>query len=463
MNQNCSFTFTNDSISSLFSVYPTTGNQDSSPITISGSDFPSSSADVTVTIGSQSCDIQSINSTTIVCIPEPGVAGVYDVKVLLDDIGYALANNVTFQYLLRVDSVQPNEGSIGGSNLVTLLGLGFPEPEDNSSLLSESFYVLFGEYPCLPVSSNLTSLSCLTQAHEPGSVNITVFINGVTTIIPNGYLYSKASTAQIHMVVPNSSPSNGGVMLLVLAKGLVAADDLIVSTGGTNCTLLSVVSTQMSCFTNPTSPGLYDFDITSVSTFGRAIHKSLLNQTDKIIQNSKTLLELLDDDLLVNYTDAITIPFTFVFDVSSIAPSHGSVFGGTDMTIKGTGFVGNVTVIDKEGDPFCRNMSYTDTEINCTTMSIRKHHIIKNNGTHPSKAVSGCFKLIIFLIALGPYFAWSPSVLTIFVGDKVTVSLKIIIEVGPELVYAPNSKNTGLTLRSCMQLDQIPLTHDHVH
>lgn len=338
-----------------------------------------------------------MNSTTIVCIPVPGVAGVYDVNVLLGDIGYALANNVTFQYLLRVDSVQPNEGSIGGSNLVNLSGLGFPEPEDNSSLLSETFYVLFGEYPCLPVSSNLTSLSCLTQAHKPGSVNITVLINGVTTIIPNGYLYSKASTARIHMVVPNSSPANGGVMLLILAMGLVAADDLIVSTGKTDFTLISVSSTQMSCYTNPTSPGLYDIAITSNSTFGRAIPNSLLDQPDEIIKNSKTLLELLNDDLLANHMNTITIPFTFVFDVLSIAPSYGSLFGGTELTITGSGFVGNVTVVDEKGDPFCRRMSYNDTEINCTTTSVRKRHVIENNGTDPSKAVRGCFELIGFL------------------------------------------------------------------
>ena len=307
----------------------------------------------------------------------------HDVKVLTGDIGYASSDGINFQYILQVDSLEPNRGSIGGSNLITFSGIGFPQMEQNSTLLSESFHILFDEYPCLVVSSNLTSLSCLTQPHEAGNVNVTVVVNGVKTILPNSYQYSTDSTTVIHMVVPVFGPASGGTMLFIVGKGFVAADDFAVTIGGANCSVQSSAGTQFACETSSNSPGVYDIIVRSVSTFGRAVLSSLLNQPDKITQNSRTLWELLNASY--NGTAAAMIPFTYVFGVSSISPSSGSVFGGTVLTIKGSGFVGNVTLTDNKDAPFCHEISFTNDEINCTTKSTQQDHIISNNGTNPSK------------------------------------------------------------------------------
>lgn len=368
MNDNCTFSFTNESVPQVWSVSPSFGGQDSTPVTIYGNSFTDNPALVTVTIGDQPCEIVTHNDTMIVCVPSLNEAGIQLVRVLVQGIGYSI-EEILFRYSLIVSSLQPNKGTVGGGNIVTFSGVGFSNRRPNSQL-TDDFYILFDEYPCLEITSNITHLTCLPQPHGSGTINVTVIVNGEEAQMPNGYLYSISLTAVINNIAPSSGPANGGTIVTISGENFINTTDITVSIGGANCNILSVTDTSINCLTTSNKPGDYDVIITSISSFGRAVHKLILEQvsTTLLSKNSTTL----------------TL-YTYVFQVSSITPIRGSLFGGTVLSIDGAGFAGNVSINDGEGHPLCIETVITYDQIQCRTKSTQRHHLIENNDTSESE------------------------------------------------------------------------------
>lgn len=233
-NRNCSFNFTANSTPNITGIFPTSGGQDGTPLHIYGSGFGNNKTKATVKIGSNPCTVVNMNNSWIECRPQASVAGVRRVSVLIDGVGYAASSDeesILFTHSLSILSVDPEEGSISGGNEVTLTGAGFPlienascycsncwpcnnSTDSSSSSLSSlwfpNIYVTFGGYPCLIISSNLTELTCKPQQHEPDLVNVSVIVNGVETVLSDGYEYDVNSTAIISSIDPSSGPIFGG-------------------------------------------------------------------------------------------------------------------------------------------------------------------------------------------------------------------------------------------------------------
>ena len=175
--------------------------------------------------------VLSLEDDVIRCRPGPSVAGIATVSVHVDDIGYAdTDDNVTFTYSLVLDSVYPDYGSISGGSTVMLAGIGLPVIttggscycKDCWSCLDSNFpdvYVLFGDYPCLILSSNLTELSCTVQKHIPATVNVLVSVNGVTDTLIDEYEYTTDDVAVISDITPTKGPSIGG--RVIATQGLL--------------------------------------------------------------------------------------------------------------------------------------------------------------------------------------------------------------------------------------------------
>lgn len=212
-------------------VSPVSGGQDGSPINIYGSNFGDDVAKVTVTIGDSPCMVLSLDSGLIRCVPGPSVAGSSAVSVHVDGMGYAdVDDDVTFTYSLVLHSAYPDYGSISGGNTVMLTGSGLPViPPGGASCyckdcwpcldsLFPHVYVLFGDYPCLVVRSNLTELSCIVQQHVPATVNVSASVNGVSAILADEYEYNTDDVSVISDITPSIGPSVGGKDTLAVTQ-----------------------------------------------------------------------------------------------------------------------------------------------------------------------------------------------------------------------------------------------------
>ena len=69
--------------------------------------------------------------------------------------------------------------------------------------------------------------------------------------------------------------------------------------------------------------------------------------------------------------------------MTSVTPSQGSLYGGTDITINGKGFHNETKV--KIGDTNCVEREIRSHQIICDIESTEVVHNVTNQGVHPSK------------------------------------------------------------------------------
>ena len=399
------------------SVSPAEGGQDGSEITINGSGFPGDYSMVTVTIGDEICEVQSINETQITCIPTANQAGVYPIKILVDGLGFALPygdEDVLFKYQLEVTDIEPDAGTVFGGNLVTFSGVGFPD--FNSSLLSEysrntfgecfhpSAYVLFDGIPCFIQSSNFTHLSCKPQAHSEESVRVMFIINDVDLVLDDAYEYSSNFTSTVSSVSPATGPVFGGTEVTIYGENF--HDDVSVEIGGVACNITSVSNSSITCITMQHSPGKFEVLVFSTE-YGVSYLPSFVNDSFEelqitleqlLLKENKTgnktgqSLSSLSKNMTSNETGQ-SLPFlftwlpTFSYEllVSSLSPRFGSLSGGTRVTITGKGFGEDTVVMETLRGQRCDISSMSYEEINCTMPSTTGNYMIKNTGSHPGK------------------------------------------------------------------------------
>lgn len=377
------------------SVYPINGGQDGSAITIIGDKFPDNDEAIIITIGGETCTIESINTTEITCIPSQNIAGVYPVMILIEGFGFALPyeEDVLFTYTPQVDETLPDIGSIFGGNVVTFIGVGFPE--FNASIIEEysknefkyffhpNAYVLFDELPCFVKSSNFTSLSCIPQPHEEGEVNVTLVINDVQLEITDGYEYSSANSSTVVSVSPDSGSVLGNNQVTI--DGTNFNSDVHVRIGDETCSIVSVTGTQIICNASVHRPGTFDVTVASLKN-GFSFLSSLLSSD---FQSFQLPLDLFLD--MKSASNNTTMPqmrfpsYTYELLVTSVSPCEGSIAGGTDITITGKGFGGNTVVTATQSGRECK-LTYVDYEtIKCQMPSTTETHLIKNSGVHIRK------------------------------------------------------------------------------
>ena len=74
--------------------------------------------------------------------------------------------------------------------------------------------------------------------------------------------------------------------------------------------------------------------------------------------------------------------------ITNVYPLKGSLQGGTKLTITGTGFGTNDSIVDiKVGDSACDVETVANTEVVCKIASAGKTHAVTNLGTDPGKVL----------------------------------------------------------------------------
>jgi len=199
-------------------------------------------------------------------------------------------------------SVSPSGGAIAGGTAVTLGGLNF----------QVGAVVTFGSAQATDVVVvNSSTITALTPAGSGGPVNVTVTNpDGQHSTLSLGYSYNPAPT--ILSIAPTSGPVAGGTSTNITGTNFTTGAS--VTFGGVAATNVTVVtSSQIAATTPPNSPG----------------------PANVVVINPD------------NQSATLTGGFTFMGlppSISYIAPTFGTVNGGTAINIHGSNFQTGATV-----------------------------------------------------------------------------------------------------------------------
>ncbi|XP_062385127.1 fibrocystin-L-like [Sardina pilchardus] len=364
----CSFEWREDKTPLVTGISPSQGsNSLGTVLTISGTGFDDDNA--TVWIGHTECTVTQITDTQVTCSVGPAPAGTYPVILSLPGLGHARYQGdrpFNFTSQLSVSSVSPIAGSVTGGTVLTVAGFGF----------SRGTEVMIGSETCEVLEVNLRELTCRVPPGSLGSNSVTVTVGDMSQVAPETFTYSDGLTATITSLSPQTTSVSGHRLLVVMGTNFGAqGDDTLVFVGEEQCEVVVWNATTITCVLPSLPPATYDINV-QIGNLGFPKVSAGVNAT-------------------VGY----------VLEVSGVAPLVGSLYGGSQLTISGSGFSANLE--DNSvmlGDRSCRVTAASDHEIQCVVESGAKTHTITNQGSHPSH---------------GEGYAWSPAAALATVGDTV--------------------------------------------
>lgn len=347
----CSFTFSSSGTPVLTSISPQKGAS-GTEVTLTGSGFSANVPEVNVTIGGSICYVISSNLTTIKCTAGQSIGGSREVVVRIGNKGFAehSGGQIAFTYRVSVNRIQPARGSIGGGTLVTINGDGF-------GLTSNASSVAIGGSICNVLNSSLTEISCVTSSHASSSANVDVTVGGEVGSLSNAFVYDSGLTPSVSSLSISEGSVSGGEELVIQGSGF-GVSQVTITIGPNPCTVTLHYGVLIKCTTPASAPGIYDV-LVYVDGKGYAVQAGSGSRPPQ---------------------------FKYVLEVTDISPRHGSIFGGTVVTVTGRGFSDNTSAVTVNiGDVPCKVLSSRSTKILCKTEASSTVHTVDNTGVHPGK------------------------------------------------------------------------------
>jgi phosphatidylserine/phosphatidylglycerophosphate/cardiolipin synthase-like enzyme len=202
-----------------------------------------------------------------------------------------------------VTSVSPATGAASGGTAVTITGTSF----------AAGATVAFGVATATKiVVVNSTTITATTPPHVGGSVNVMVTNPaGNAGSLPNGFLYTSippSTQPKLNVAVPNTGSTAGGDSVTISGSNLVQG--LTVTFGGAFATIVSRSTVSVIVTTPAGSAG---------------------SPVDIVVKNPNGQSATLKSAF--TYADAAPPP-----SVSTISPNSGTMNGGTQFVISGSGF-----------------------------------------------------------------------------------------------------------------------------
>ncbi len=256
-------------------------------------------ADVTsVVVGGNTVNTITAQSDTSLTFVTPAHAAGIVTVTLQGDFGTSLLPSV-FVYAAAaptITSVNPATGAQDGGYTVTLTGTGF----DNT------LAILVGGLPATNVTvvSSTSVTFRMPAGLQPGPVTILVTTTGGTDTAT--FTYGAAAT--ITSISPISGPSTGGTTVTITGTGFTGADSVTI--GGTVVNNITVVNNTTITFVTPQH---------AAGTAQVVVNGDGGNSTQAAVFTY----------LAVNLSPTIT----------ALVPGIGTIDGGTQVTIYGTGFL----------------------------------------------------------------------------------------------------------------------------
>lgn len=283
------YTYTAAPTPTITALTPSSGTvSGGNTVTIAGSNF--SGATAVTFAGTPATSFTVLSPTQVNAVAPAGAAG--NAAVVVTTPAAASAGfNYIYVAAPAPAAVFPTSGVLAGNDGVTITGTG----------LTGTTSVKFGTYHAsgFTVVSD-TELDAVTPAHLAGTVPISIATPGGTD---SSLTFGYQPAPVISSITPTSGSTTGGTAVNITGAGLI--DALQVYFGTTPATGFTVNS---------------DNAITATSPAGTAGVSAVTVSTDASTSNGASFL----------YVNAPTL--------TSLSPTTGSIAGGNNVTLTGTGF-----------------------------------------------------------------------------------------------------------------------------
>ena len=376
------------------------------PITITGTNFGSALAGVSVSVGGVAATSPLFVSTTKITATTPAstVAGDKDIVVTTSNGIVTQFAGFTYYGVPTIASVSPAAGPIAAGTIITITGTN----------LSDATIVTVGGVAATNISViSSTSIVAFAPAGVAGAQSVGVTTPGGVGTKASAYTFVAAPT--IASVTPSTGPMSGGTSFTITGTNLsgasvtiggiaassvvatatsitakspsstskIAKPIVVTTSGGTSTptqmftyTGVAPIIASLDPASGPVNGGtlLYingsNFTGATSVTIGGAVASNMLVYSSLIRVNTPSGV-VGDQPIVVNSpegpsTQAVTFTYTAVQvpTITFVSPSFGPTAGGTPITIGGTNLIGASVTI---GGAAALNVVVTATQITAVT------------------------------------------------------------------------------------------------
>lgn len=238
--QTCLFSYATIWTPTVSSIWPIVMYSQTS-FDITGTSLGNNISELVVTASDVSGTVEIVSNDRIQVSFDSLPAGDNEVIVRVKDYGKASGSLSVFSTLI-VSSVFPTSGSIHGETVITVSGNGFVENDTTVTLDGDSCDVLF---------TNLSTVTCITQAHTAGSVSVDITSNGESES-SSTYSFATGSTPTIASINPTSGLAGD---TLTIAGTNLNGSVVTVFLGKSGCDFISGNDAQIICTVGNHSTG----------------------------------------------------------------------------------------------------------------------------------------------------------------------------------------------------------------
>ncbi|XP_049710533.1 fibrocystin-L isoform X3 [Elephas maximus indicus] len=348
-------------------------------LTIKGSGFAASPANVDVLMDRLPCKVLSVNYTAIECETPPAPQHLVDIALLIHGVPAQCQENCSFSYL---DSLTPIltriiPDSINGSVQVLIEGEGF-------GTILQDIAVFIGNQQFRAIDVNENHITVLVTPLPAGLHSLSVVVGTKGLALGNLTVSSPA----VASVSPTSGSTGGGTTLSITGNGFYPGKTTVI-VGDNPCEIISVNFSEVYCHTPAGEAAMVDVKVfvsevaypplsftyavedtpflggivPSRGPPGTEIQITGLNfgidvlEVSVMISNTQCNVTMVNDSVLncivgdhAGGTFPVTmhhqtkgsavsrVVFEYPLTIQNIHPSQGSFGGGQTMTVTGIGF-----------------------------------------------------------------------------------------------------------------------------
>eukprot|EP00163_Fabomonas_tropica_P018886 TRINITY_DN3328_c0_g1_i3.p1 TRINITY_DN3328_c0_g1~~TRINITY_DN3328_c0_g1_i3.p1 ORF type:complete len:3589 (-),score=1271.65 TRINITY_DN3328_c0_g1_i3:183-10949(-) len=337
-----SFTYNLEIDNGVQGINPAVGGLNGDTIvTINGKGFSTQASRMSVKFDGSPVAVVAADPMLVVRTSAHAAAAV-DVEVTIDNaISANRSSAFTFDANATptISNIAPATGSINGGTTVVIDGTGLVFNYPGAKTI-----VTIGGAPCTVTASSATQVTCTTGPHSPGLSSVKIDIVSIGSVVSsNAFDYSNAATPTVTGVTPSSGaiPAAGSTVTIA-GSGFSTVDaenKVHLMNHGSHhnamvmCAVTLSAADAIECTVPSVAAGMYMVSVNVVGK-GKATSSSMI---------------------------------TAQHTVTSVAPSSGSLAGGSRLVISGSGFSKMETVTIGTVPCVVDKAASTHHELKCTT------------------------------------------------------------------------------------------------
>ena len=305
-------------------------------LVISGRGFSSDLNGNLITVAGEVCAAMAAEETSVTCALTTVVTGTNNIVMTVLDKGLARHEGNLAPYFvvgpLTVTSVTPTLGSVGGGTFVTITGGVFPVRDPSLVVITFEEALNSGETGSIvvPALESMTEDTIVFKSPANSELkaeydNVKVEIAGFSHEFAFGY--DASLSPLITSVTPQLVSAVEPTLLTITGQDLgTSSSQVEITLAGDPCVVRTISDTETTCMWYPMdNTQLINCDV----------------QCERLIDG----VPRTNHDIVYNYKSkgiAVGVPGSLsvrvALEINSVVPDHGSIFGGTMVTIRGSGF-----------------------------------------------------------------------------------------------------------------------------